>query len=61
MKLLGVEKNQTIYVGNSEEDILTARAAEVIDVIVERKEYKPTIEPSVKIPDLYGLRKLIKI
>jgi len=61
MKLLDVNKDEAIYIGNSDEDILTARNAQVSDIIVDRKEYGLSIEPSKKIDSLLELRGILHL
>jgi len=60
MNLLGVGPRETVYVGNAEEDVRTARNADVFDVIVRRGEYEFTgMEPSLEIDSLFGLRGIL--
>jgi phosphoglycolate phosphatase-like HAD superfamily hydrolase len=57
---LGVAKNEAIYVGNAREDVDTARNAGVLDVLVLRGEYEfEGLDASVKISDLYGLKRVL--
>ena len=60
LRLLNVQNNEAMYVGNAEEDILAARNANVLDVLLIRGEYKlPEINPSLKIYSLYDLREIL--
>lgn len=57
LSLLGVKKNEALYVGNSNEDIIMAKNAEVFDVLIDRGERKfPDVTPSLTIHSLYDLR-----
>ncbi|TKJ17831.1 hypothetical protein CEE44_04900 [Candidatus Woesearchaeota archaeon B3_Woes] len=57
---LKVKKEEAIYVGNSDEDVLTAKNAEVFDVLLNRGEHIfPEINPTLTIQSLYELRKLL--
>jgi HAD superfamily hydrolase (TIGR01549 family) len=52
----GIEKEKVIYVGNGEEDILTARNADVKSVYIDRNEHNGfNIMPDYKIKTLYEL------
>jgi beta-phosphoglucomutase-like phosphatase (HAD superfamily) len=60
LKLLGVNNNEAIYVGNADEDIETAINAKVFDVLIERGECEfPNINPSLRIHSLYGLKPML--
>jgi phosphoglycolate phosphatase-like HAD superfamily hydrolase len=60
MSLLGVEKGETLFIGNGEEDVLAAKAAGVKDIIVDRKEHELIeTEPSHVIQNLTELKNLI--
>lgn len=62
LRNMGASPEYAIYVGNSDEDILIARNAHVLDVLIDRGEYEiEGIMPSVKIKTLYGLRQLLDI
>jgi len=62
LNLLDVTKDKAIYVGNADEDILTARNAQVFDVLIDRKEHEfPEINPSLVISSLYELRSFLGI
>ena len=61
MRLLCIGNNEALYVGNSDEDIMAARNANVLDVLVLRNEHEfPHIKPSVTISSLYELRQLLE-
>ena len=64
---LGVEKSRAVYVGNGEEDVLTAQEAGVLPVLVNRKEfdYEKVFSPAFTLPrdvvnSLYELKDIIK-
>ena len=60
LNLLGVQKNEAIYVGNADEDVATARNAQVFDVLLVRGEHEfPDINPSLRIHSLYDLRQFL--
>ncbi|MBI5398241.1 HAD-IA family hydrolase [Candidatus Woesearchaeota archaeon] len=60
MFLLGVQPGATIYVGNAYEDVLAAKNAGVLDVLINRKEYRfPHARPTATIDSLYELRHLL--
>ncbi len=57
ISLLETTKDKAIYVGNADEDVMTARNAQVFDVLIDRKEHEfPDISPSLTIYSLYDLR-----
>ena len=57
---LTVQKDDAVYVGNSDEDIMTARNARVFGVLLARGEHQfSSIQPSLTIRSLYGLRELL--
>lgn len=61
LSLLGAKKNKAIYVGNADEDILTAKNAGVFDVLLKRGEYEfemKNLKPSLIIHSLYDLKKI---
>jgi phosphoglycolate phosphatase len=58
LRLLGCERKDTIYVGNSDEDILTARNAGIFLVLIDRGEHKHTLVPDAIISSLAELQKL---
>jgi len=55
---LGLEKKDAIYVGNSDEDILTTKNAGIFSVLVDRKEHKHDLVPDRTIESLHELEKL---
>ncbi len=60
LEILGVDRSKAIYVGNADEDVMTAKNAQVYDVLLVRGEYDfPDINPSLRIHSLYELRKLL--
>lgn len=62
LNLLKVKKNEAIFVGNSDEDILAAKNAQIFDVLLDRKEHEfPDIDPSFTIYSLYELRQLLRL
>lgn len=64
LSALGGKKEESLYVGNAEEDVLAARNAGILDVYVERGEYKfdlDSLKPSVLINSLYDLKGLLNI
>ncbi|MEK6952840.1 MAG: HAD-IA family hydrolase [Nanoarchaeota archaeon] len=60
LNLLDVNNNGAIYVGNGEEDIVTARNAGVLDILIDRGEFPfNDLNASLKINSLYDLRKVL--
>jgi HAD superfamily hydrolase (TIGR01509 family) len=59
LRLLGTKKEETIYVGNSDEDILTAKNAGIFSILIDRKEYKHDLKPDAKIDSLRELGRII--
>lgn len=60
LDMLGVKPGEAIFVGNSEEDIESAKEAGVFDILVERGEHEfKGQEPSERIKTLKDLLKLI--
>ena len=60
LNLLGIPENKAIFVGNSDEDVMSAKNAKVFDVFIDRKEHQfPEITPSLTISSLYELRQLL--
>jgi phosphoglycolate phosphatase-like HAD superfamily hydrolase len=58
--LLRVKNTEAIYIGNGEEDIKTAKNANVLDVLLIRGEYEfQNVNPSIKINSLYDLREIL--
>ena len=60
MSRIKTKPEETAYIGNGDEDILTARNAKVLDIIVDRKEYRLKEKPSLKIESLQELEKAIR-
>ena len=59
LALLGVEKEGAVFVGNADEDIQTARNAQVRDVLLDRGENDfIEVTPSTRIYSLYELTRL---
>lgn len=57
---LGSKKENSIYVGNADEDVLTARNTGILDVLTDRGEHVfPDINPSFTIKSLYELRRFL--
>lgn len=57
---LSIPKEEIVYIGNAAEDIETARAANVYDILLDREEYVfENLRPSLTIKSLYELRELI--
>jgi len=62
LTLLGIQKNEALYVGNADEDILAAKTAGVFDVFIDRGEhFFLETKPSLTIRSLYELRRILKI
>lgn len=61
LKRLGVSAEQTIYVGNGIEDIITARNAGVTDIFLERSDYPYhlDLEPTKRILSLTELKEFV--
>jgi phosphoglycolate phosphatase-like HAD superfamily hydrolase len=57
LNLLDSKKEKSLYVGNADEDIMTAKNAKIFDVLIDRKEHRfPEINPSHVVYSLYDLR-----
>jgi len=57
LSILSMNKEDAVYIGNAEEDVLTAKAAGVMDIMMERGDYHfPNVEPSIRINSLFALR-----
>ncbi len=52
---LGVLPERCAYVGNGEEDIIAARAARMLDILIERGEVQVEEEPTLRITTLEDL------
>ena len=60
LELLRVDKSKAVYVGNADEDVATAKNAQVYDVLLVRGEHDfPDVNPSLRIHSLYELRQLL--
>jgi len=60
MNSLNTNSNNTIYVGNSKEDMEMARNAGVYGVLISRGEYDfENVNPSLRINSLYDLREFL--
>lgn len=59
LRELSVTNNEAIFVGNSDEDILTAKNAGVVDVLIDRKEHALKIKPSFIINSLFEIKEII--
>ena len=56
MNILNVKPEKTIYVGNGIEDVLAAQRANVLDIMIDRGEYKfNNINPTITIKSLFEL------
>lgn len=63
LKYLDVKKEDVLYVGNAEEDILAAKNAGILDIFIKRNEHEfdlRAINPSIIINSLYELKSLLK-
>ena len=60
LEVLEVNTSRAIYVGNADEDVATAKNAQVYDVLLVRGEHDfPEVKPSLRIHSLYELRQLL--
>lgn len=60
LSLLGIAKEEAVFVGNSDEDIMAAKNARVLDVLLQRGEHEfPEVKPTHTINSLYDLRQFI--
>jgi len=59
LKKLGISAEDAIYVGNADEDILTAQNAGIYSVLIDRKEHKNALKADMRIESLYELEKMI--
>jgi phosphoglycolate phosphatase-like HAD superfamily hydrolase len=60
LRKLGIDINKAMYVGNADEDVICARAAGVLDVLVDRKEAPLNgTNPSHLIKSLYELPRIL--
>ncbi len=60
LKMCGVKKEKAVYTGNAQEDLLSAKSAEVFDVLIRRGDHVvgEYIKPSLEIYSLHELRQL---
>lgn len=59
LKQLRVQRDEAVYVGNTDDDLMMARRAGVFDVLLLRGEHEPPkTEPSLTIGSLYEMRKI---
>lgn len=56
---LGSRKENAFYVGNATEDVLAAKAAGMLDIAIERGEYRVNAKPTKWIKSLYDLEAII--
>jgi phosphoglycolate phosphatase-like HAD superfamily hydrolase len=60
LSMLEISNNEAMYVGNAEEDVISAKNANVYDVLLLRGEHEfPDIDPSLTIHSLYELREIL--
>ncbi len=59
MRKMKVSRPETIYVGNADEDILSARNAGIYSVLIDRKEHRNVLKADMKITSLYELDRLL--
>ncbi len=60
LKLMGMGKEKTFCVGNGDEDVIAARAAGILDVLVIREDYIPAkVSASLEVKSLYDLRNFL--
>ena len=55
---LDVDMNDAVYIGNSDEDILTCKNAGIFSVLIDRKEHKHDLKPDKVIESLYEIADL---
>ena len=64
LKSLSTTKKETIYIGNSDEDVLAAKRAGVLDIFINRSEHPFDLEklkPSFVIESLHELEQRFKL
>jgi len=59
LKLLKANAAESAYIGNADEDVIVARNAGVLDIIIDRKELQLSEKPSFKISKLEELKSII--
>jgi phosphoglycolate phosphatase len=55
LEKLGIDKSEAIYVGNTDEDLLTAKNAGIFSVLIDRNEHRHDLIPDKKIKTLTEL------
>ncbi|RLJ00944.1 MAG: hypothetical protein DRP11_05225 [Candidatus Aenigmatarchaeota archaeon] len=64
LKSLSTDKGEAVYIGNSDEDVLAAKNAGVLDVFINRNEHPfdlNRLKPSLVIETLYELEQRFKL
>ncbi len=60
LKKLNTKPEEAIFIGNSDEDIESAKNAKVFDIFIDRGEHTfPHVSPSLTINTLHDLRKIV--
>ncbi|MBW6451500.1 MAG: HAD family hydrolase [DPANN group archaeon] len=60
IRLCGADKTKTMYVGNGSEDVIAAKAAGVLDILINRDEHDlDDVSPSVILNSLYELEQFM--
>lgn len=61
ISILGIKKEEAMYVGNADEDIISAKNAGILDVLIDRNEYEidEEIRPTYRIKSLYELKDIL--
>lgn len=59
---LRLDLNEAVYVGNADEDVIMARNAGMLDIIIDRHEmiFPAEIKPTIRINSLYELREILE-
>lgn len=60
LEIFGAEKEEAIFVGNSQDDIDAAKAAGVLDVFIDREEHLIPVEATITIKSLQELLRIIQ-
>ena len=60
LQILNANPARSFYIGNGDEDIAAAKAANVLDIIVDRKENELQLTPSHLVSSLYELPALLR-
>jgi len=58
LRQLGTDIHETVYIGNSDEDILTAKNAGIYSVLIDRGEHSHSLKPDKVIKSLYEIANL---